>query len=349
LTFHLLMSRPFAVEPLLEDGRCRRAPRHAMAELASALDATVHGPDDTPASPLDGLRARLAGPPSLWVLARRVLAAAAPDDVVFCPSEAGGLQLAALAGRTRPRIALFVHNLDRPRGRAGLAWWNVRAKVDLFLACSTEQVDFLKRNLRLGDARVRHVWDHTDVRFFTPGAPSSAKARPLVVSVGLEQRDYKTLAAATAGLDIDVKVSGFSKDAAALARTFPAPMPTNMSRRFYEWPELAQLYRDADVVVVSCFPNRYAAGVQSLMEASATRRPVVVTATEGLAAYLDDSVVAVPPGDAAAMRAAILESLSDPREAEARAVRAHALAQRRYDLDRYVGEIADALRGLAKA
>jgi glycosyltransferase involved in cell wall biosynthesis len=126
-------------------------------------------------------------------------------------------------------------------------------------------------------------------------------------------------------------------------------MPANMSRRFYEWPELAQLYRDADVVVVSCFENRYAAGVQSLMEASSARRPVIVTATEGLAAYLDDSVIAVPPGDVGAMRNAIRDVIARPDTAEQRAARAHALALRRYDLDRYVGEIGDALRELARA
>jgi glycosyltransferase involved in cell wall biosynthesis len=348
MTFHLLMSRPFPVAPFLDDAREGRAPRHAMAELVAVLDAVVHSPDaDASAAPLDGLRAKLAGPPALWSLARKVIAASRPGDVVFCPSEAGGLQLAAVAGRKRPRIAVFVHNLDRPRGRVGLKWWNAPAKVDLFMACSTEQVGFLRNFLGLGADRVRHVWDHTDVRFFTPGAASRDKTRPLIVSVGLEQRDYKTLAAATAGLDVDVKVSGFSKDAAALSRTFPDPLPANMSRRFYEWPELAQLYRDADVVVVSCFENHYAAGVQSLMEASSARRPVIVTATRGLAAYIDDAVVAVPPGDADAMRDAIVSTLADRAEAESRAARAHARALQRYDLDRYVGEIAASLRALA--
>lgn len=345
------MSRPFAVAGFIDEARQGLAPRHAMAELALTLDAVVHSPDGShEASPLDGLRSRVAGPPAMWSLARNVMASCEPGDVVFCPSEAGGLQLAAIAGRNRPRIAVFVHNLDRPRGRAGLKLWNAATKVDLFLACSTEQVDFLRRYLHLGDERVQHVWDHTDTQFFTPAAPSAGKRRPLVVSVGLERRDYKTLAAAAHDLDVDIKVSGFSKDAAALARTFPDPLPANMSRRFYEWSDLAQLYSDADVVVVSCFPNRYAAGVQSLMEACSARRPVIVTATEGLAAYIDEeTVLAVPPGDVAAMRAAIVRTLAHREEAEQRAGRAHALAQRRYDMDRYIAEIATALRSLAGA
>lgn len=325
------------------------APRHAMAVLADRLGATVHEPDgDSAASgrPLDRLRAVIAPPMALWALARRVVGQAGPGDTVFCSSEAGGLQVAAVCGaRARqPRLCLFVHNVDRPRARMALKWWRMADKVDVFLACSGTQVEFLRSYLNLPADRVRHVWDHTDTRFFTPGSASPGKRRPVVVSVGLEQRDYKTLAAATHDLDLDVRISGFSKDAGALARTFPETLPANMSRRFYTWPDLVQLYRDADVVVVSCHENKYAAGVQSLMEALACRRPVVATATEGLSAYLDDSVVCVPPGDAPAMRAAIAAALADPAASQARAVRGHELALRRYDLDRYVDDVIAAMR-----
>ena len=332
----------------LEQAARGEAPRHALAMLAAGLDAVVHEPDAAP-SPrrLDRARARVLPPIDLWTLARRVRAATRPGDVVFCSSEAGGLQFAAVcAAANRPRLALFVHNLDRPRGRFALRWWRAAAKVDLFLACSQRQVEFLRGFLGLPAERVRHVWDHTDTAFFSAGPAAPAKARPLVISVGLEQRDYKTLAIATADLDVDVRISGFSKDAGAMARTFPETLPANLARRFYAWPELAQLYRDADVVVVSCHENRYAAGVQSLMEAMASGRPVVATATAGLAAYLGPMVVAVPPGDAAAMRAAILRTLADPAEAARRAAEGHALAQVRFGIERYVGEIDAAMRAL---
>ena len=46
-------------------------------------------------------------------------------------------------------------------------------------------------------------------------------------------------------------------------------MPENMSRKFYEWPDLVQLYRDADVIAVCLVDNKYAAGVQGLLEAMA--------------------------------------------------------------------------------
>jgi glycosyltransferase involved in cell wall biosynthesis len=298
---------------------------------------------------MDKLRAVVAPPVSLWGLARRIERETAPGDVVFCSSEAGGLQLAALCGKgsRRPRLSLFVHNVDRPRARFALKFWRMAKSVDLFLACSATQVAFLREFLGLPEDRVRHVWDHTDTRFFTPGPVSAGKTRPLIVSVGLEQRDYKTLAAATHDLDVDVRISGFSKDAAAMARTFPETLPANMSRRFYPWPELVQLYRDADVVVVSCHENKYAAGVQSLMEATACGRPVIATATQGLESYLGDPIIPIRPGDAGQMRDAIQASLADRADAEGRAVRGRELAAKRYGMERYVDEIASALRALA--
>jgi glycosyltransferase involved in cell wall biosynthesis len=346
MSFHLLLPRPMHLPEVAASAARHEQPRHAMAELAASLAATVHEPDPDAGTAFDRLRCLVAPPRALWSAARRVLRSAGPGDAVFCLSEAGGLQIAALGGRRRPRLALFVHNVDRPRARFALKAWRMADKVDLFMACSMNQVEFLRRHLHLSDDRVRHVWEHIDNRFFTPGPASPGKRRPLVVSVGLEQRDYRTLAAATHDMDVDVRISGFSKDAASLARTFPDPMPANMSRRFYEWPELVQLYRDADVVVVSCHANRYAAGVQSLMEASACRRPLVATATEGLAAYVDDSLLAIRPADVTGMREAIERSLAEPAAAEARASRAYRLANERYGLDRYVGEIAAAVRRL---
>ncbi|MES2991627.1 MAG: glycosyltransferase [Pseudomonadota bacterium] len=324
-------------------------PRHGIAMLAHELDAEIHSPSLQNASGLDSLRARIAGPAALWVLAREVATVANSGDVIFCGTEAGGLQMAEVCGGSakKMRLCMFVHNLDRPRGRLALALFGIRESVDLLLACSSSQTAFLKRSLNTDDTRVRFIWDHTDNAFFCPGPVSVGKRRPLVVSVGLEQRDYKTLAAATADMNVDVKISGFSEDAAVLSKTFPSTMPSNMSRRFYSWRDLVQLYRDADVVVVSVHENKYAAGVQSLMEGMACGRPIVATSTTGLKTYLDESsVLSVPPGDAAAMRNAIVRTLDDPVTANLRARRGLALSGERHGIERYVNEIAAHLREL---
>jgi glycosyltransferase involved in cell wall biosynthesis len=340
--FHILLPRPMHLDATAAEAEAGRCPRHSMALLARELGAAVHEAHDADVPALDRWRSKLAGPPSLWAAARALAMEVGPQDRIFCTSEAGGLQVAAVCGSLpeRPGICVFAHNLDRPRARAALNLWKAAHRVDLFLACSQRQVDFLQKHLGLPPDRVRFVWDHTDTRFFSAG-PARSGPRPVIASVGLEQRDYRTLAAATHDLEVDVRISGSSNDAATLARTFPDPMPANMTRQFYAWPELRQLYRDAAVVVVSVRENRYAAGVQSLMEALACGRPVVATATEGLRGYLDErAVVCVNPGDPVAMRAAILSVLEDPAAATALAERAHETAQRRHAMERYVEEVA---------
>ncbi|HAG81570.1 MAG TPA: hypothetical protein DCL61_10470 [Cyanobacteria bacterium UBA12227] len=60
-----------------------------------------------------------------------------------------------------------------------------------------------------------------------------------------------------------------------------------MSCCFYEWPELVQLYRDADIVVIILVENKFAAGIQVMHEALACRRPVTITRTQGMSQYLE--------------------------------------------------------------
>ena len=352
MAFHVVLPRRMSADELnaLRPGGSR--PRMGIAMIAHELGATLYAPGDQRAAGFDRIRSAIVGPKSMWALARHVAGQVNSDDVVFCGSETGGLQIAEACGvkSSKPKICLFAHNLNRPRGRFALKWFKVQQRVELLLACSNLQTRFLRSYLKAPKQQARSIWDHTDTRFFSPGPASVGKTRPLIVSVGLEQRDYRTLALATETLDVDVRISGFSEDAAVLKRTFPDAMPANMTRKFYSWLDLVQLYRDADVVVVSVHENRYAAGVQSLMETMACGRPVIVTATQGLATYLDnDAVVTVPPADAAAMRHAIVSALANPEPAEARATRGLALARSRHSIERYVSEIATHLRQLATA
>jgi glycosyltransferase involved in cell wall biosynthesis len=347
MAFHIVLPRSMSDEELSAVKTGGDRPRNGFAMLAQTLSAKLHSPTDDAVSMGDLLRSKIAGPRNLWNLARRIALDAKPGDVFFCGSEAGGLQLSeALNGRTN-KICMFVHNLNRPRGRLALRLFNVKRNTDLVLACSQRQSKFLATFLSADWSRVKFIWDHTDTAFFSPGPPAPGKRRPLIVSVGLEQRDYQTLAAATSDINADVRISGFSEDAAVLARTFPPTLPANMSRKFYEWRDLVQLYRDADVVVVSVHQNEYAAGVQSLMEGMACARPIVATTTAGLEGYLDKDVVTlVPPGDVPAMRAAIELNLKQRPAAEERGVRGLDLARSRHGIDRYVSEVAGLLRDL---
>lgn len=347
MNYHIALSRPIDLEGIARDAQARKYPRHVMWGLSQRLGAVIHQTGVHPVLPLDKIRAKIAGRPEHWALARALSSQLKSDDLIFCTGEDVGIPVATLCGakRNRPKIVVFIHNIDRLRGRVALKLFRLADKIDLFIACARPQADFLHRYLRLPEARIYLLPDQTDTTFFTPGPVSLNKLRPIIASVGLEKRDYRSLADATSDLDIDVKISGFSRDASALAQVFPKTLPDNMSRRFYEWPELLQLYRDADLVVVSLVDNKYAAGIQALLEAMACRRPVVVTRTHGLIEYLAPSGIAtvVNPGDPAGLRQAIISLLNNPQSAEAQAQRGYELVLEQHNSERYIEALATRL------
>ena len=349
MKYHLALNRSIDLDEITRDAAEGKRPRHVFGMLREKLGATVHLPGSHPVSTFDKLRARLFGQAEVWAMARVLKQQLSGDDVVFCNGEDVAIPIAALcgAGPNRPKVALFAHNLDRPRAKLALKMYRIGERVDLFVTNIAIQVAFLRRFLSFPESKVRLIQDQTDMKFFTPGPANPAKARPIIACVGLEQRDYRTLAEATHDLDVDVRISGFSSDAAVQSRAMPVTLPTNMSQKFYEWPDLVQLYRDADVIAVSLFECKYSAGITTVMEGLSCRRPLVVTRTEGISQYLDDdSMLITPPGDAPAVRQAILKLLDDPSQAEAMADRGHQLARTRHDSDRFADEIANLLAAL---
>ncbi|MET0279493.1 MAG: glycosyltransferase family 4 protein [Steroidobacteraceae bacterium] len=344
MSVRIILSRPMKI-PAPGDGSAGEGPRHSMRMLASDTRAAFHAPRAGAGSMGDRVRALCLPEAEHWALGRQLRGEVQSSDRLLCTGEIPGFHVAAALGgrRNSPHIAVMVHNIIRPRTIAAIRLWRLDKRITRFLAVSAPQIDFLRRRFKLPADRAVLVPDHTDTTFFSPGV-ALPKSRPLIVSVGLEQRDYVTLAKATDGLDVEVKISGFSKDAHVKPGTFPVPFPPHMSARFYSWLELQQLYRDADVVVVSTFPSTYAAGVQGLMEGMASGRPVVVTGTTGLRGYIDDrAAISVPPQDVDGMRNAIRRVLDDPAAARAMGEAGRKIACERYSMEAYVAAMKSAL------
>jgi len=319
-----------------------------MKQLAVRLNAAIHSPAEQTPSFLDKVRAKLVGTPLLWAFARDLASKLSKEDVLYCPDEAIGLPLAYLCSRlrSRPNLVVMVHNVERPRTRLALKLNAGFSSADVFVSGSQRQLDFLRVAMKITNKRTIFVANETDLNFFRPGPPFTGKKRPLLVSAGLERRDYKILAEATKDLDLDVAVTGFSADAAAGTSSFPEIWPANFSRRRYDWLELAQLYRDADAVVVTLLPNIYAAGITSIIEGMASAQPVVVTRTDGLKGYLedDDALTLVKPGDVADLRSAIEVLTNDHKIARSRGLRAAEIANERYGSESYVEKIASIMQ-----
>jgi glycosyltransferase involved in cell wall biosynthesis len=351
--YHIVMSGATDLDDFEKNAAEGLSPRHGLVVLRDRLNAQIHQAASRPGrvSPADKLRTRLIGTPQSWALARELAARLGPDDVIYCVDESSGIPMAsALHGKAdRPKLAVSLTNMDRPRGWLTGRLLRFANSVDVFLACCRTQFEFLRKTVGVAEERMCLVLAHLDESFFTPGPATPGKTRPVIAAAGMEKRDYRTLAEATKDLDADVKISAWSRDAAPLAKSFPPELPANMARQGYlEYPELRQLYRDADVVVVSVFPCTYAAGVTSMMEGMACARPVVVTRTRGLDDHLipPDGLSIIEPGDPAAMRAAIERLLRDPQEARTLAEAGHSAGVRRFAFNTHLETVAGRLAAL---
>ncbi|NEP54972.1 MAG: glycosyltransferase family 4 protein, partial [Moorea sp. SIO3C2] len=117
----------------------------------------------------------------------------------------------------------------------------------------------------------------------------------------------------------------------------------------YDWPDFRQMYRNADLVVVSLLDNHYSAGLTVLMEAMACCRPVLITRTPGLSEVLIDKgiVAGVSPGDIEGMRKIITYYLDNPAEANALAEKGHHYFQSEHTSELFIERLAGKLHQVA--
>lgn len=350
MKYHIALGRSVDLEAVHLNAQAHKCPRNGTAALAAQLGATIHKPGTDSIQRSDRRWTKLAGSPEHWALARRLADQLTADGLIFCSGEDVGIPIATVCGnrRDRPKVAVFMHNIARPRGYLAYQWFRLADRIDLFVTNSRPQANFLRQTLRIPESRIYVLPEHIDTAFFTPGTPTPNKVRPMIASVGLEKRDYRTVATATESLGVDVKISGFSKDARTIAQAFPDTLPANMMRQFYEWPDLVQLYRDADLVVVSLVDNKFCAGLTAMLEAMSCHRPVIITRTQGLTDYLTHSAIAtvIDSGDPAALRQAIVQLLANPKVAQIQAQIGYEQVLKFHNMERYVENFADRLRAV---
>ncbi|MGB3536252.1 MAG: glycosyltransferase family 4 protein [Microcoleaceae cyanobacterium] len=354
MKYHILLSRHFDLERFEQEALIDKSPRHTLRTLSLKLNAIVHDPSEYVAciTSSDRMLSRLTGgsKPQHWAMARTLAAKLSSDDIVFCIGEDSGYPIAAMCDpQNRPKIAVLIHNANRPRSRLAMKLFKLASRIDLFITNTAAKADFLRQYLNITSQQVYLLDEQTDTRFFTPGSESTNKQRPIIGSGGLEQRDYCTLALATHNLDVDVKVCAVSPTARTYPDTFPNVLPKNMSCDYYDWQNLRQLYRDSDVVVISLKPHNFQAGFATLFEAMACRRPVVMTRTPGLAEKFANAgvIIGVQPGNAEEMSQAITYLLEHPQEAEVIAQKGYELVQQYYNSEQYVKTLAEKLVSLA--
>ncbi|GAA6617086.1 glycosyltransferase family 4 protein [Scytonema sp. NUACC26] len=341
MKYHIALSPSCDLQGIAHNAQAKICPSHSIWELSQLLGAKVYQAGEEKVLPIDRMYAKIIGRPEHWALARKLSLELQEGDVIYCNGEHIGIPLATVCNHEgrRLKFVVYFHNINRPRGHLALKLFKIADKIDLFVSTAPSQINFLHHYLGLPKHQVYQLCSQpVDLSFFTPGLPSNSKERPIIGSGGLEKRDYRTLANASKDLDVDIKICAFSHNAKTLKRSFPKVIPSNMSFRFYEWNELLQLYRDSDIVVISLLKNTQEAGLTTLFEAMACRRPVVITRAPGLIDNLIDAgiVMGVNPYDATGMKQAIQSLLNDPHKAEIYAQRGYELVQKQYNQEKYV-------------
>jgi glycosyltransferase involved in cell wall biosynthesis len=349
-------------------------PRRDFAVLAEATAAVLLDRNDVARSPSGRTISRIFGLPAAqaWLAFRR----RSDFDVIFTDGEHIGIPLALLLRATRSPVKHITigHRLSSRKKRLPLALLHAHRRMDRIVVHSRHQREFASQALGIPPMRLALVPYQVDPQFW---APRPTVHEPLVVSVGLEHRDYRTLVRAATGLDARVIIGAASHwsrhDFSASA------LPSNVEVASYDYLALRDLYARAAVVVVPLADVDNQAGVTTILEAMAMGKAVVVTQSLGQTDVVEDrrspsrgiprtrplsltrAMAAesgtpveptgfyVPPGDAGALRRAITYLLDHPQEREALGLAARRAAVELYSVDLFASRLHDLIRSVAEA
>lgn len=283
---------------------------------------------------------------------RRRLAALAPDVV-----HTHLLKADALGALCVPRgVALVAskHNDERAllRTAVGLVHGFLSRRDDRIIALSDHVARFVARHGRVSPSRIRRVYYGVDATSLQPrrpraevraelGLPADA---PVLVCVGrlAPQKDHPTLLAAMARLPDEVLllVVGGDPFGDGEARLAAGVRDLGLQRRVrllgirHDVPDLLGA---SDLFVL---PSLWEGLGLVFLESMAARLPVVATDVSAIPEVVEDGVSGwlVPPGDPAALAAAIASALDSPADRRARGVAGHMRLLERFALPRMIAE-----------
>ena len=336
------------------------APRKDYLELQRALGADLLDLDA-----LDALR---------WTrLVRRVAGAAAAQallawawsgryEAIFVDRESAGLLLAALLARRRrrPRLVLIGHLISGRAKRLFCRLCRPQRAITALVVHASRQRALAMRYLGLRPDQLALVPYGVDDRFWHPMEATPGRH---ICSAGLEYRDYPTLLAAVAGLELETTIAAASHWSRHPAFGSEEALPPGVRVAAYDYAGLRALYAASRFVVVPLLQGENQAGITTILEAMAMGKAVIVSRArgqtdtvydwrqEGLAAVppawavTGPNGIYVPPGNPQALRRAILHLLDRPGEADGLGANGRRLVQDVMSLDRFTARMAELLAG----
>ncbi|HEU4425686.1 MAG TPA: glycosyltransferase family 4 protein, partial [Pilimelia sp.] len=272
-----------------------------------------------------------------------------------------GLPLALLFKVTRGRRDLVLISvwLSRRKKAVFLSQLRVHSHLRAIINYGSVQRTLAATRLGVPPGKLHLCLQPVDERFWHPAAETIEPVGDRVLSVGFEARDFRTLARALDGLDVTADLAigstvlgpsgeveaafgGRARDAVAAGSAARIRIHRQVPPRV-----LRRLYAQARVVVVPLHDVDFDAGVTVIAEAMAMGKAVVVTRTQGQVDVVREGETGlyVPPGDPAALRAAIQHLLDNPDVAERMGRAGRAVVESRHTLDGWVSAVAGIVHG----
>jgi glycosyltransferase involved in cell wall biosynthesis len=172
--------------------------------------------------------------------------------------------------------------------------------ADRVVVYGSAQVDYLSREFSLSE-NIRFLHHRIDTRFFDPRKCSTSKGS-YVLTVGNDlARDFPTLLEAARLSDAIFVVHS------SLQLGDDLPPNLQVNRDWISHSDLRELYHAADLAALPVLDRVRAGGINTLLEAMAMGKPVIVSDSAGLRDYVQHGKTAwiVPVGDPRAMADAI--------------------------------------------
>lgn len=324
------------------------APRRDYAEIAQRLRGKLSGYDLSDAAWYHWTRQVEKRIKLDLVEAVFAASRCSKHNAVLSTSEKIAVPLAAALFITKQRIphVVVAHKLSSGLKTRLFRVWQIYEAFSHVLCVCQAQADYATNLLGVPKSRVDFVYDKVDHRFFRP---LDVGTEDYVLAVGREQRDYTTLLRAISGTGLKLVVVASSPWSTSQIQMDEIRDVTVLSHIPY--CELRDLYARARLVVVPLFDVDYAAGVNTVLEAMAMARPLIVSHTRGIADYVvhDETGLYVSPGDAEELRDAVLSVWERPSELDRLGTNAREAVEERMNLDIYVQEVVRIVRDCLRA
>jgi glycosyltransferase involved in cell wall biosynthesis len=250
--------------------------------------------------------------------AMRLLTRVRHYDAAICVGDATALVLMWLRTALRVRLPIVVIDpaLSYTYPRRKRLQDYVLPRASAVVVFGESQIDYLRKEYGTS-VRTAFLHHRADVDFYSPPAARQDDPRPYIFSVGNDvSRDFDTLAEAAkicaAAPEFNHRFIVQTKNAVPNDDGL-----LDIRSQTIPYTELRSLYQQADVVVLPLHDMVHPGGINTLLEAMATARPVIVSDSRGVSDYVrnGDTVCAVPAGNANALAAAILNLTRSPAEA----------------------------------